>query len=269
MARPKTDPPRGVLKTADAGGPRMAHARYHPSADLASYVEHFWAVEWHLDGQPPHRAETLPHPSVHLVFELGGGARISGVARGKFVRLLEGHGSVIAAKFRPAGFYPFLQRPMTTLTDQVVTLDSIWGPAGHALEQAVFAAGDNDARIVVVENFLRTRNPIPDENVSLATTIVETIATDRALLTVDDVTRRWNLNLRALQRLFARYVGVNPKWVIQRYRLHEAAEQLARGPASQSALALALGYADQAHFVKDFKAAVGTSPAAYAKRARG
>ena len=32
--------------------------------------------------------------------------------------------------------------------------------------------------------------------------------------------------------------------------------------ASQATLALELGYADQAHFVKDFKAAVGTPPAA-------
>ena len=245
----------------------MTHARFHPSADLAHLVEHFWAVQWNLDGLPPHRAETLPHPSVHLIFEPGRGARIAGVARGKFVRTLEGHGSVIAAKFRPAGFCPFLQQPMTTLTDQVVTPDSVWGPAGGALEQAVFAQGDHDSKIVVIESFLRTMAPAPDENVALAMNIVETIATDRTILTVDDVTRRWAVNLRTLQRLFARYVGVNPKWVIQRYRLHEAAEQLARGSASQSALALELGYADQAHFVKDFKAAVGTSPAAYARRA--
>ena len=121
---------------------------------------------------------------------------------------------------------------------------------------------------MVIESFLRTMAPEPDEHVALAMKIVETIATDRTILTVDDVTRRWGINLRTLQRLCSRYVGVNPKWIIQRYRLHEAAEQLARQPASQSALALELGYADQAHFVKDFKAVVGSSPAAYARRAR-
>ena len=64
--------------------------------------------------------------------------------------------------------------------------------------------------------------------------------------------------------------GVSPTWVIQRYRLHEAADQLAAGATvGQSALALDLGYSDQAHFAGDFKAVVGVSPAAYAKRARG
>ncbi len=62
---------------------------------------------------------------------------------------------------------------------------------------------------------------------------------------------------------------MSPKWVIQRYRLHEAAEQLAAGePVSQPGLALSLGYSDQAHFVRDFKAIVGVTPGAYARAAR-
>jgi AraC-like DNA-binding protein len=64
-------------------------------------------------------------------------------------------------------------------------------------------------------------------------------------------------------------VGVSPKWVIQRYRLHEAAERLTADPSiAQSALASDLGYSDQAHFIRDFKSLVGTSPAAYARAAR-
>jgi AraC-like DNA-binding protein len=59
------------------------------------------------------------------------------------------------------------------------------------------------------------------------------------------------------------------EWVIQRYRLHEAAEQLAAdASASQATIAMNLGYSDQAHFVRDFKAIVGISPAAYARAAR-
>jgi len=98
--------------------------------------------------------------------------------------------------------------------------------------------------------------------------MVYAIAGDRDVTKVEDLVERYGLNVRALQRLFAKYVGVSPKWVIQRYRLHEAAEQLASNSAlSQIDLALSLGYSDQAHFNRDFKAVVGTSPAAYARRA--
>ena len=86
---------------------------------------------------------------------------------------------------------------------------------------------------------------------------------------VEDLVHRYGLNKRTLQRLFAKYVGVSPKWVIQRYRLHEAAEQLVAGASvSQAAIAMSLGYSDQAHFVRDFKSVVGVSPAAYARVAR-
>ena len=71
-------------------------------------------------------------------------------------------------------------------------------------------------------------------------------------------------------RQFTRYVGVSPKWVIQRYRLHEALERLERGAeVDRVELALTLGYFDQAHFVRDFKRFVGVSPGDYARRGAG
>jgi AraC-like DNA-binding protein len=269
MNRRKTEPPRGVLKTAAADPGRYQHARYHASHDLEPYVEHYWSVQWDLRGLAPERAETLPHPSVHMIFERHVGSRIAGVARGKFSRLLEGEGGVFAAKFRPGGFYPFVGVSISSFTDTTVTLDEVFGAGGNALEKAVLAEGTDASRISVVEDFLRRRRQEPDEHVARIAEIVYAVAGDRAILKVEDLVDRYAVNKRTLQRLFAKYVGVSPKWVIQRYRLHEAAEQLASGSSiSQSALALDLGYTDQAHFARDFKTVVGTSPAAYARAAR-
>ncbi len=92
------------------------------------------------------------------------------------------------------------------------------------------------------------------------------MAVDRALLRVEDVADAMGIDVRALQRRFRRYVGVTPKWVIQRYRLHEAAEQLrSEYPPALAALAAELGYADQAHFAREFKAAVGRTPGELAR----
>jgi AraC-like DNA-binding protein len=82
---------------------------------------------------------------------------------------------------------------------------------------------------------------------------------------VDELAARHAMSSRSLQRLFRRYVGVSPKWVLQRYRLHEAAERIAEGrDGDWAATALELGYFDQAHFIRDFKALIGASPAQYA-----
>ncbi|MEW6736304.1 MAG: helix-turn-helix transcriptional regulator [Acidobacteriota bacterium] len=269
MIRRKTDPPRGVLKTTVADQQRYRHERYHPSPDLELYVEHYWIAEWDLRGQAPERVETLPHPSVHMIFQQNGRSRIGGAARAKFSTLLEDKDGVFAVKFTPGGFYPFVGVPVSRFSNMIMSLHDVFGVKGDNLDRAVLAESTDLSRINVVEDFLRAHHHEPDENIHRVTEIVYTVAKERGILKVQDLVDRYGLNKRTLQRLFAKYVGVSPKWVIQRYRLHEAAEQLAtHASVNQSMLALNLGYSDQAHFVRDFKAIVGVSPVAYAKAAR-
>ena len=268
MNRRKIDPPRGVLKTARTEPGHFRHERYHPSPDLEDFIEHYWIVEWDLRGRPVQRAETLPHPSVHMIFEQGVRGQIRGAARAKYSRQLEGRGGVFAVKFTPAGFHPYARFPISRLTNTTVGLRRVFGPEADTLERAIFSATTDRSRISIVESFLRARCPEPDENVRLISGIVYAAA-DPAIVKVDDLVRRFGLSMRTLQRLFAPYVGVSPKWVIQRYRHHEAAARLAaEGPVEHAALALELGYSDQAHFVRDFKAIVGVSPAAYVRAAQ-
>src|SRR5262245_16634820 len=118
MVNAKSEPPRGILRTGADGEQRFRHARYHASPDLDPYVEHYWSVDWDLRGLPPERVETLPHPSLHLVFQAGGQSRITGVMHAKFSRRLEGRDGVFAVKFRPGGFYPFVRVPVSRYTDK-------------------------------------------------------------------------------------------------------------------------------------------------------
>jgi AraC-like DNA-binding protein len=74
--------------------------------------------------------------------------------------------------------------------------------------------------------------------------------------------------VRTLQRRFADHIGISPKAVIRRYRLYEAAEAAREAEIDWGALAADLGYADQAHLVRDFRAGFGVTPAAYAARNR-
>ena len=199
MVTRKTLAPRGMLRTAPADPGRIVHSRYHPSAALAGHVEHYWSVRWRLLGQPSHRAETLPHPSVHIVFENGIGT-IGGVARGKFSRVLTGDGGVIAIKFIPGAFQPFLGAPLSTLAGRVTSLGAVWGAEGEALGRAVGASDDDEHRIALMEAFLFERLPAPDENVALVAKIVAAMAANRTLVSVDDAVDRFGIGKRALQR---------------------------------------------------------------------
>jgi transcriptional regulator GlxA family with amidase domain len=167
-------------------------------------------------------------------------------------------------KFRPGGFSGFLGRPVHEISDRSVSLPHVFGEAARDLERAAAAEADPDAKIALTEAFLRARMPSPDPEVDLVQAVViDMLAVDPGS-TVQEVARRQAVSTRTLQRLFRRHVGVGPKWVLRRYRLQEAAEQLAAGERSDwTRLALDLGYFDHAHFIRDFRAVVGRSPAEY------
>ena len=269
MARIEAGPPRGLIRGLPTPGATGGHRRLLPAADVAAFVEHFWLVRWDRRGQPPQPVETLPHPSAHLVIERGQPGRLGGVSSGRFTRVLEGQGRVFGIKFRPGGFRPFWPAPMSTLTDRTLLLPDAFGADGAAFEAAIVALDDDEARLALAEQFLRARLPPPDANIALIDGLVARVIADRALVRVEQLAELAGLGTRALQRLFNDYVGITPKWMIQRYRLHEALARLADGDATDwAAFALALGYFDQAHFIRDFRTMVGVTPAHYVARER-
>ena len=142
--------------------------------------------------------------------------------------------------------------------------------AGGELESAILTQPDEGKMVALAERFLRPRLPAHDEHVAMLNRIVAGIAAEREITSVDDVLACCDFNTlsrRTLQRLFREYIGVGPKWVIRRFRLHEAAERIDAGSSVDWArLAVELGYSDQTHFIKDFKAIVGKTPAEYGRR---
>jgi AraC-like DNA-binding protein len=261
-SRQPTTSTRGILRP-EAVGRVFSLERTGPADDLAHLVERHWVVSWDLRGRPPYRQEVAGHPCVNLVFEPRGAA-VFGVQRRPDARTLEGRGWGVGTKFRPGGFYGFYGRPVHELTDRFASLADVFGADGARLAHDGHAVPDPAANIAAVEAFLRARLPPPDPEVELVHDVVVDMLRVAPGSTVDELARRHAVSTRTLQRLFRRHVGVGPKWVLRRYRLHEAAEQLAAGERRDwTSLALDLGYFDHAHFIRDFRAVVGRSPAEY------
>jgi AraC-like DNA-binding protein len=260
----KPGKPVGLLNVIKGTSP-FSVSLHLPSADLAHFIEHYWVVQWDLRSQDPHLQENLPHPSVHLVFEKGN-SRIVGVVKGRFAVVLREKGAVFGVKFRPGAFYPFLKASVSTITDRTMPFQDAFGLDSHALEQELFFEENTKRMIPVVEAFIRGYLPNPDINVDFINSIIRCINSESNILKVDDIVNRFPIHKRQLQILFRQYVGVSPKWIIQRHRLHEVVEKMADGDIPDwSRLALDLGYYDQAHLIKDFKSIVGKSPENYTK----
>ena len=261
--RPTTST-QGILR------PRAAAAhidlrRYPIAPDLGRYAERYWAVHWDLRGRDPYQVEFIPHPCVNITFLPGPGAEVHGVGTGKSVHPLAGAGSVFGVKFRPGGFGAYTGLPVSALTDRSVPMRDLFGAAADRLAAAVLGETSDERRIAHVDAFLRERQAGEDETYQLVVRMVATMLDDRSVTRVDQVARRYAVSVRTLQRLFRRYVGVGPKWVIRRYRMHDGAERLASGTVTDpAAMAVELGWFDQAHFTRDFSTLIGVSPREYA-----
>ncbi|HCT81124.1 MAG TPA: AraC family transcriptional regulator [Micromonosporaceae bacterium] len=235
-----------------------------PATALAPFVAHYWLVGWDLRGQDPYEQHVLPYPSVNMTFTVGR-CRIAGVPKGRFSEVLRDTGRVFGVRFQPGGFRPLLGAKVSSITNRFLPVDAVFGAAGRDLADAILAADDSTA-VAIMNTFLTERVSEPDPTAEVVTAIASRIATDPGLTRVDELASEFDIGVRRLQRLFADYVGVGPKWVIRRYRLHEAAARAANGAdLDWVRLAFDLGYSDQAHLTRDFTAIVGIPPARYAR----
>ena len=262
---------RGIVDPSAFFG-RFTLTRHLPSADLDWAIDRYWVVGWDLRGEAPYDQQTIPFPAVNLYFT-GGVAEIESVSTRRFVRRLEGRGQVLGVKFRPAGFRPMLGRPVSTVTGRRLPAAEVFGTAADDLGASLGAADDVNVRIAEVEAFLRsfvrTHAIRPHAMTAVVNQIVESIDADRSMTRVDDLAARLCVSTRRIQRLFAEHVGLRPKWVINRARIHDAVALAAVGETVDwSRLAVDLGYSDQSHLIREFRSAVGRSPAAYARQTR-
>ncbi|MFJ6698157.1 DUF6597 domain-containing transcriptional factor [Streptomyces sp. NPDC091272] len=265
---------RGIVDAAKLFA-RVHFRRREPAVPLRPYVEHYWLIDWDL--AEPFLSHVVPHPSVNIVFQrygrsgageldADGFGEVAGVGLELFTQKLEGHGRVCGIQFRPGGFRPFLPgRPVSELTGRRVGLPEVFSGTS-AVPTAVLGPQEEDERVAALDGFLLAIGPAADPQAERAVALAERIRRDRSIRRVDEVADAAGVSVRQLQRLFAAYVGVSPKWVILRHRVHEALERAGTDATTDwAALAAELGYSDQAHLVRDFTARVGVPPTAYAQ----
>ncbi len=248
---------------------RFAEAR--PSPPVAVWVERIWSTTWSM---PPGEVSTtslLPHPSVSLTIERGGVARdgsqgdgvwITGVVTGRFDVIRSGIGGAVGLKFRPGGFTAWSGIGADTLTDRVLPAAGLLQGVAALAELPLDAERSAQSLSAFVERAGADRDGVP-----AAVDRALSLALDPSVTRVDELARRCGCSVRALQRLVRHYVGVGPKWLIRRQRMHDALAELdAGGVDSLAELAVRLGWYDQSQFARDFTRLVGVPPTIYRDR---
>jgi AraC-like DNA-binding protein len=265
-------PTLGIVNPARARD-RFALARVPPAPDLADLVDWHWVITWELPPGVTFTQTVVPHPVGQVVAESAGFLAYAMPAGAVDQRTLAGTGGVVGTKLRPGGYRALLGLTHPGERGAVGPADFL-GPTAprvgaEALAQAM--SGEPDAAVRTVTPLLRaaaerSRTPRSTAALEALREAFAAIADAVPGTTVAALATGLGTTPRSLQRLFADWVGVSPKWVLRRHRVHLAAEMLGRDPGLDLAgLAAAVGYYDQAHFTGDFVRAVGTAPGEYAR----
>ncbi|WP_028643181.1 AraC family transcriptional regulator [Nocardioides sp. URHA0020] len=243
--------------------------RYAPSPALADVVRRYWMPIWALPAGRTSVQRVLQYP-VCLTVISDSYALLVGPSTGLSTTELSGSGWALGTMLQPAAGLALVGGPVEQLTDRAVPLADA-DLVARVREAIGDEPDDPDRRqsaVAAMEASLATLLPV-DEEGRLVNAIVEHVEGDAEVQRVGQVCDKFAITERTLQRLTARRIGLSPKWLIQRRRLHEAAERLAGSDRPDLArVAADLGYADQAHFGRDFRAVTGLTPGEYAAERR-
>lgn len=241
------------------------------SGPAGDWVERVWSATWDLPDGVNVTTSLIPHPAVEISVERGQLARagrnrdgiwLTGVVTRRFDVTQFGRGGVLGLKFRPGGFTAWSGLPADELTDRVEPAAERL-PGMNPLGDLPLAASESaSAMLEVIVAGAGAAEPIPATVDNVLTLLASPTVTR-----VDQLAECCGCSARTLQRTVRRYIGVTPKWLIRRQRMHDALAALDGGTSESLAeLAARLGWYDQNQFGRDFVRLVGVTASAYRAR---
>ena len=242
-----------------------------PAPDLATWVQCHWEFSARRGAAPrPHHV--LPDGCVSIVCGLrqdGIWLGLMGPRTGPLRTVAEPGQVVRGVRFRPEGAGALLGIEPRRFRDRHVPLGSVMPELEDSLRTRIGHSGEVD---VVTAFTAALRELLPqaravDPQMHAA---VEALTLTDGAMSIAELARRVCLSERQLQRRFGAAVGLTPKQFARIRRLRSTVgDALASENAGWSRLAAQLGFADQAHMIREFSALTGQSPESFLSHTRG
>jgi AraC-like DNA-binding protein len=248
-----------------------------PSRRLAPVVSCFWTLEGHADEVRGDEQAVLPDGRPEIVVHLGdpferirkegsverqGHVIFAGQITSRLILRPTGRVAVLGVRLHADSAPAVVGSPQDDLAGRTPALDELSGPLARVMNGVRDAASLPDAVAMAqdrLEEFVDS-----DALDARVRYVVETILRRRGRLSIDETARRAGLTRRHLERRFRRTVGLSPKRLARITRFQHALRRLERQdrllPAPGTSTAAECGYADQAHFIRDFKDLAGCAP---------
>ena len=252
----------------------MHYAESPPLARLAPFVSCVWTLEGDTSGEI---SPVLPDGRPELILHLGdpfdvidahgtparqAQAVFAGQLTDRLLMRPGGRAAVVGVRFHPHGAAGFLPIPQSELAGSPVALDLLSAPLKRALESVRSATANPAEAASLVQ--LALCDFVEEDGIDARVRFaVARIEGARGNVSIARVAAGAGLTPRHLERLFHRDVGIAPKRLARITRFQRALMLIEAGGKGGAETAIDCGYADQAHFVRDFRRLAGCSPSAH------
>jgi AraC-like DNA-binding protein len=163
----------------------------------------------------------------------------------------------------PLGAYTLLGLPMDEITGLNVDLTEVLGAEGRRLADQLRDTPHWSDRFALVDAALLRRletGPQPSPEVSRAWQLLVGTA---GAMPISRIARDVGWSHKHLITRFKQQIGLAPKTAARLVRFDAAWGRIDERPMRWERIAADAGYADQAHFIRDFREFTGTTPSAY------
>jgi AraC-like DNA-binding protein len=248
-----------------------------PIAALADVVQCVWTLDGHARELGGALQPVFPDGRPELIVHLGdpfdrvednlAPARqplviLAGQLTGRLVLSPTGHIATVGIRFHPHGASAFVRESQQRLVGETLDAADVCAPlarAAAAVQRRTSSVHQAAALLQTGLASLRGGRTVDPRVAFAASAIVESAGQ----ISVDAVAARSGTTRRHLERLFLTHVGLTPKRLARTVRFQRALAVLEHGGGSGAATAAECGYADQAHFIREFRELAGCAPGAH------
>ncbi|WP_158991151.1 AraC family transcriptional regulator [Mucilaginibacter sp. L196] len=256
----------------------MQHQEFEPPEELRDTIKCFW-YNRRDSGELQSSYEVVPDGYAEIIFHFGGDLSISyngglqplpspfmmGLLNQPVIFHTKNCLEIIGIRCFPWTVFDLLGLPSGK--DGVHIFEHPIAQLQSALNKYIDAGKIDEALTQVKQYFLNARSGIASESMLFKAGVAMTKA--NGTLPVSLVAAAAHATVRTLERKFKQSSGYTVKDVSGLMRFEQVRNQLWLYPDADIArLAYELGYADQSHLSKEFKRYSGTTPAAFARKAK-
>ncbi|HVU54490.1 MAG TPA: AraC family transcriptional regulator [Puia sp.] len=259
----------------------MKYAEIIPGEQLRPYIQCYYTFESEADVELDDTV--FPGGHMEIIFNLGEGSWKFSVNEvfhttpqvelwGKLTQPLPirsvGRNSMLGIRFYAHSAACFLDEEMWEFNDRVNDLRDLLGAPVRELHARLKGTARLADRIQLIEAFLLKRlalkaRKLNNTHIDMIGQIVKELQLNDETAHVEAIATRYRISSRYLRKLFLQYTGVTPKLYNKIHRFQHSLQLISGSDSSLTSIAYEAGYADQSHFIRDFRSFTGFSPSSY------